>query len=175
MAEIEQLTRQNQRTFILVCSNFVMLLILFFGFGYVVWQSISLISKVKEDLARAEQAVTQLQEKVQTMNMDDLLNRVMVSAKESMGESIKTAISESEFSGSLGTLAGRVDNVQAKLASISESLKSLNDKLQWLNAERLARQVSYNMLLGLGQGLTSAAEANKPKPAPDIEKKSSEP
>ena len=54
MAEIEQLTRQNQRTFILVCSNFVMLLILFFGFGYVVWQSISLISKVKEDLARAE-------------------------------------------------------------------------------------------------------------------------
>ena len=109
------------------------------------------------------------------MNMDDLLNRVMVSAKESMGESIKTAISESEFSGSLGTLAGRVANVQDKLASISESLKSLNDKLQWLNTERLARQVSYNMLLGLGQGLTSAAEANKPKPAPDIEKKSSEP
>ena len=68
-----------------------------FGFGYVVWQSISLISKVKEDLARAEQAVTQLQEKVRTMNMDDLLNRVMVSAKESMGESIKTAISESEL------------------------------------------------------------------------------
>jgi len=162
MTEIEKLTQQNQRTFILVCSNFAILLVLFFGFGYVIWQSASLISKVKEDLVRAEQAVVQLQQKIEHMDMDTLIDRVVVSTKESVGDSIKTSISESEFGGSLNNLAERVENAQTKLEDTSESLKAANDKLQKIDTEQLARLVSYYMLQGLADGFASAAEANKP-------------
>ena len=74
---------------------------------------------------------------------------------------IKTAIQESEFSTSLDTLAGRVDNAQAKLEHLKESLQAVDDKLEKANTKQLAQWVSYNMLLELGNGFTSAAEANK--------------
>ena len=175
MNEIEQLTRHNQRTFFLVCANFAMLLVLFFGFGYVMWQSASLVSNVKADLARAEQAVAQLQQKIQTMDMDEVMGKVMQRATEGMGESIKTAIKESEFSGTLGTLAERIDNAQDKLGNISESLKAANEKLDRVDTKQLAQLVSYNMLLGMGNGFTSAAEANKPSSLEDEGSKSSTP
>ena len=162
MTEIEILRLQNRRTFVLVCSNFAMLLVLFFGFGYVLWQSSTLISKVKEDLVRAEQAVVQLQQTIQQADIDIVMDKVMASAKESLGESVKSAVSESELGGSLGNLAEKVENAQANLENSSESLKAANEKLQNMDTEHLAKLVSYYMLQGLADGFASAAEANKP-------------
>lgn len=175
MTEIEQLTRQNQRTFVFVCFNFAMLLVLFFGLGYVIWQSTSLISAVKQDLQRAEQALAQLQERVQNTNMDDLLDQVVANARDSIGQSVKTAVGESGFTGSLATLAARVDQAQTELRDVSDGLKAANEKLQKLDTEQLAQLVSYNLLQGLGEGFYQAAEASKPATLIDSKRESTDP
>jgi hypothetical protein len=96
------------------------------------------------------------------MSMDTLMDRVVASARESIGESIKTSISESEIGGSLNDLAGKVEDAQTKLEDTGESLKAVNEKLQEIDTEKLAQLVSYYMLQGLAEGFASAAEANKP-------------
>ncbi len=162
MAEIEQLQQQNHRTFVLVCVNFIMFLILFSGLAYVSWKSSMLISKLETDLEKVERAAVQFQDKIQHMDLDALMGKVMESAKENMGDSIRTALNQSDFGGSLNNLAEKVENTQDKLERISEAVQEANNKLQKIDTEQLAQLVSYNILKGVGDGFTKAAETNKP-------------
>ena len=173
MAEIEQLQQQNHRTFILVGLNFIMFLILFSGLGYVSWQSSMLISKLETDLEKIERAVVQFQEKIQHMDLDALMGKVMESAKDNMGDSIRTALTQSDFGGSLSNLAEKVEDAQNKLERVSEAVQEANDKLQKIDTEQLAQLVSYSILKGLGDGFTNAAESNKPMFKVDENDKSS--
>lgn len=165
MTDIEQLSQQHHRTFILICSNFIMFLVLFFALGFVAWQSATLMSKLKEDLERAEQAVAQLQQRIQHLNVEDLMDKVVASAGESIRTSLKTAISESNFTASLSTFSERIEGSQAKLERIGQSLQEANAKLQKINTDELAKLVSYHMLARLGEGFTTAAETRKPASA----------
>ena len=165
MTDIEQLSQQHRRTFILICSNFIMFLVLFFALGLVVWKSATLVSKINEDLARAERAVAELQQRIQYLNFETLMEKVVSSAGESIRSSLKTAINESNFSASLNTLSNRIEGSQAKLEQVGQSLQEANTKLQKINADELAQLISYHMLARLGEGFNSAAEARKPVPA----------
>ena len=162
MAEIEQLQQQNHRTFLLVCLNFFMFLILFVGLGYVAWQSSTLISKLEKDLERVEQAVGQFQSRIQQIDVDTMMPKMMESAKENIEDSIKSAINQSDFFGSLGSLTAKVDAAQDRLKQIGEVVREANEKLQKIETEQLAQAVSYNILKGLGDGFTKAAESKKP-------------
>ena len=162
MAEIEQLQQQSHRTFLLVCLNFVMFLILFLGLGYVAWQSSTLISKLEMDLGKVEQAVGQFQSRIQQIDVDTMMIKVMDSTKENIEDSIKSAINQSNFSGSLGSLTEKVDTTQDRLEQIVEAVREVSGKLQKIETEQLAQAVSYNILKGLGDGFTKAAESNQP-------------
>ena len=162
MTEIDQLQQQNHRTFVLVVINFVMFLVLFFGLGYVAWRSSTLISKLETDLEKVERAVVQFQNRIQDMDFDALMSKVIGSTKENIANSMKTALKESEFSTSVGKLAQKVENAQDKLERIGEAVGEANDKLRKIDTEQLAQAVSYHMLKGLGDGFTNAAEARKP-------------
>lgn len=162
MTENEYLRQQNQRTLILVSINFVMFLILFSGLGYVAWKSSTLITKLETDLAKAEQAVVRFQGKLEHLDIDTLMAKVMQGAKENLGESVKTALNQSDFGGSLSNLSEKVENAQGKLERISTAVQEANDNLRNIDTEQLAQLVSYNMLKGLGEGFTNAAESRKP-------------
>lgn len=167
MTDIEQLSQQHRRTFILICANFIMFVVLFFALGFVAWKSATLISKINEDLDRAEQAVAQLQLRIQDLSVENLMDKVVSSAGDSIRSSLKTAINESNFNVSLSTLSTRIEGSQAKLERIGQSLQEANDKLHKIDTEELAQLVAYHILARLGEGFTSAAEARKPLSAAD--------
>ena len=162
MTEIEQLQQQNHRTFILVGLNFIMFLVLFFGLGYVAWKSSTLISKVEDDLNKFEHAVGQFQARVQQVDLDTVMEKMLANARDKMGDSVKAALSQSEFGSSLTNLTERVDQAHDRLGSIGEAVKKTNEKLHKIDTKQLAQLVSYNILKGLGDGFTQAAESNKP-------------
>ena len=162
MNEIEQLQQQNHRTFILVGLNFIMFLILFLGLGYVAWQSSALISKLEDDLNKVEQAVEQFQARIQQVDFDTAVDKVLANARDSMGDSVRAALNQSEFGNALTNLAERVDQAQDRLEHLGDAMKEVNRKLQEIETEQLAQLVSYNILKGLGDGFTQAAEAKKP-------------
>lgn len=162
MNEIEQLQQQNHRTFILVGLNFIMFLILFLGLGYVAWQSSALISKLEGDLNKVEQAVGQFQARVQQVDFDTVVDKALANARDNMGDSVSAALNQSEFSNALSNLAERVDQARDRLEHLGNAMKEVNRKLQEIETEQLAQLVSYNILKGLGDGFTRAAEAKKP-------------
>ena len=162
MTELQLLQQQYHRTFILVGLNFIMFLVLFSGLGYVAWKSSTLIANLENDLTRVEHAVGQFQAKVQQVDFDTVMDKVLDNAGIKMGDSVKAALSQSEFGSSLTNLAERVDQVHDRLESISEAVKKANETLHKIGTEQLGQLVSYNILKGLGVGLTQAAESNKP-------------
>ena len=162
MTEIEQLQQQNHRTFILVGLNFIMFLILFLGLGYVAWQSSILISKLEGNLNKVEQAVERFQARIQQVDFDTVMDKALTNARDNMGDSVRAALSQSEFGNALTNLGERVDQANDRLEQIGDAVKNANKKLQEIETEQLAQLVSYNILKGLGDGFTQAAESRKP-------------
>ena len=173
MTDIDRLRQLHRRTFILVCSNFIMFLLLFMALGFVAWQSATLISELQRDLAKAEQAVVQLRQKIEHTNVDALMDKVIASAGESIVSSIRTEISQTDFGASFTHLGEKVENSHAKLERISQDLEEANDKLQKLDTAQLAQLASYYVLIGLGEAFTDAAEAKRPSSMPGVPNKSS--
>jgi DNA repair exonuclease SbcCD ATPase subunit len=162
MTEITQLQQKNDRMFILISLNFTMLFILFCGLGYILWQSNRLINDLKSNLQTAEQSIAEIKDRVQQIDVDTAMDRIMTSAAGKIESSIKDALQQSELISPLQTLSEKVDNTQERLSRVSESLSEINSSLQKIDTEQLARMVSYNMLKGLGDGFSQAAESRKP-------------
>jgi Mg2+ and Co2+ transporter CorA len=162
MTEIDHLRQKSDRTFILVCANFVMLFVLFCGLGYVVWRSAVLVGEVRNDLRKAEKAMAEMRNRIQGMDVDVMLERLTASAAEAMKGSVTTAIQQSDFSESLRDLSHRVENAQDRLERTGESIREIHDTLQKIDTEQLAQLISYHMLKGVGEGFNQAAESRKP-------------
>ena len=162
MTELDRLAKSTHRTFTLVCFNFAMLLVLFCGLGYVIWQSVTLIGKLRHDLDRAERAVAELRARVSEADVDAALAKVVTNATANLKQSVARAVAGTEVAGSLQNVAAKLDTAQGKLDQTSASVRQLGEKLHNLDSERLAQLISYNILKGLGQGFERAAEASKP-------------
>lgn len=161
--EIDHLTRKNDRIFILVCLNFVMLAVLFIGLAYVLWQSATITNKLKSDLAKAELAMSELKERFQLMDMDAALERVMTNSASQIKSSVNTALTQGDLGGRLDAAVNKVDKTTQKLEAAGRAVAEANERLGGIDSEQLARMVSYNILKGLGEGFTSAAESRKPR------------
>ncbi len=161
MTEIDQLQKKNNRMFILVCLNFTMLVVLFCGLGYVTWRSVVLIENLETKLSNAEAAVAGFQDRIQGMDVDVVMEKVMASATEKLKDSIKNTIQQADFTDSLGDLSEKVEATREKLERTGEAIQEINTKLRNLNGEQIAQAVSYNMLKGLGDGFNQAAESRK--------------
>ena len=161
MSDITQLKQKNDRMFILICLNFSMLFVLFCGLGYVLWESNKLVNSLKSGLQTAEQTVADLKVRVQQIDVDEAMDRMMASAAGRIEESIKGALQQSDIISPLQNLSEKVENTQERLEQAGDSLREINDKLQKIDTEKMAQLVSYNMLKGLGDGFTQAAESRK--------------
>ena len=155
MTDIDNVARKTDKTFILVCANFAMLAVLFLGLGFVLFQAATLVTGLKRDLARAEQQVVELKEKVQNLDAEVVVDKVVESAVEAIGKQISEAIPNSE---SLARLA----NVPEQVEATAENIQVIAEKVQELDADEIARHVSYHMLKGMGQGFDNAAESRNP-------------
>jgi predicted nucleic acid-binding Zn-ribbon protein len=160
--EIESLKQKNDRMFILVCLNCAMLAFLFVGSGYVLWQSARIVNELNTDLDNARLGVAELKARMQQLDVDAAMDRVMSDATEKIKESVGAAVQNSELGGPLTELSQRVQGTQEKLDRTSDAIVEINSKLSELDTQQLAQLVSFNMLQGLGEGFTQAAESRKP-------------
>lgn len=155
MSDIETLSSRSNRTFILVCANFAMLAILFLGLGFVVFQAATLVTGLKQDLARAEQQVTDLRERMEGLDAEAAMEKVIAGAVDALGDRIAQSVPDTE---ALSRLAGVPDTVE----STAEAVRVLTEKVQDLDPDEIAQHVTYQTLKSLGQGFDQAAEARKP-------------
>jgi hypothetical protein len=147
--------RQPNWLFILVCANFTMLAVLFIGLGILLFQSISLVGSLKSDLQRAEQSVAQLRERVERMEPEAAVERIVGSAVDSIRDEVRQAVTESEPLAALAAMPESLERASAAADDIAETLKDLD-------ADAIAQRVSYELLAGMGEGLQAAAEKRKP-------------
>jgi cell division protein FtsL len=155
MADIETIQKKSEKTFIIVCANFAMLAILFLGLGFVIFQAATLVTVLKQDLARAEQQVVELKDRVQEMSAEAVIEKAVATGMETFREEMAESMPGSE---ALEKLAA----VPEKLDATAEAVQAINEMVQDLDSDAFAQRLSYNILKGLGQGFEDAAESRKP-------------
>lgn len=155
MADMDYVASKSKNTFILVSINFAMLFILFCGMGFVVWQSAQLVLDLKHDLENTKQALADIKERVHTLDTEVVIEKVVESALVSIREEVASAVTDSETMAALADVPERVE-------ATTEAIKLINERIQDLDSEAIAQQVSYHMLKGLGDGFNEAAESRKP-------------
>ena len=108
MADTTSSSRRSRWLFILVCANFTMLAVLFVGIGILLFQSISLVGSLQSDLERAEATMAQLRERVERIEPEAAVDRIVGAAVESIREEVRLAVTESEPLAALSELPENV-------------------------------------------------------------------
>ena len=167
MSDFEQLQKKQNQTFILVCINFALFMILFAGMGYVSWQSALLVNQLKGELDKAEEAITQLQSRFQNMDADMIVERLVTTATEQLGESIRTVVQDSDLSGSVTQVSEKLGATHDMIVETGEAIQGIRETVNGLDTEEMAQLVSYNILKGLGDGFQQAAASRMPASSDD--------
>lgn len=167
MSDLELLQKKQNQTFILVCINFALFMILFAGLGYVSWQSATLVNRLQGDLEKAEQAITQLQSRFQNMDTDMIVERLVTTATEQLSESIKKVVQDSDLTGSVMEVSKKLRATHDMIAETGEAIQGIHETVKGLETEEMAQVVSYQILKGLGNGFQEAAESRKPNSSED--------
>lgn len=167
MSDFEQLQKKQNQTFILVCINFALFMILFAGLSYVSWQSAMLVNRLKGDLDKAEQTITDLQSRFQNMDTDRIVERLVTTATEQLGESIRKVVQDSDLTGSVMQVSEKLGATHDMIAETGEAIQGIHETVKGLETEEMAQLVSYQILKGLGNGFQEAAESRKPNSSGD--------
>jgi len=96
MADTTPSRRQSNRLFILVCANFTMLAVLFIGLGILLFQSINLVGSLNSDPHRAAEFMAHLHERVERIESEAPVERIVGAAVGSIREEVRQAVTESE-------------------------------------------------------------------------------
>ena len=163
MSELSQLQKKQNQTFILVCVNFILFMILFSALGYVTWQSAALVQQLKGDLDRAEQTIAQLQDRFQNMDTGEIVDRLVTSATEHLRESIGNVVQESELTVPIHQASEKLAATQELMAGTAEAIQGIHETVKGVDNEEIAKLVSYYMLKGIGEGFQTAADSHKPE------------
>jgi predicted PurR-regulated permease PerM len=162
MSDFEKLQKKQNKTFILVFINFSLFMILFAGLGYVSWQSVTLVNRLKGDLDRAEQTIAQLQSRFQQMDTDVIVDRLVATASERIGESIKEVVQGPDFTGPIVQASEKLAATHDMIEQNVQVIQGIHETIKGLGNEEIAELVSYQILKGLGDGFQKAAEARSP-------------
>lgn len=162
MKDLGQLKKKQDQIFILVCINCVLFMVLFTGLGYVIWQSATLVNRLKGDLNRAEQRIVDLQERFRNMEVNVLVEELVSKVSERLEKSIKTVVQDSEFTAPLNRISEKMTATHEMIVQTEDAIHGIHETVKGLNNEEIAQQVSYHILKGLGDGFQKAAETRKP-------------
>lgn len=162
MADLMQLQKRQNQMLLLVCINFVLFVVLFSALGYVAWQSATLVSRLKTDLNRAEQTISQLQDRFQNMDIEVVAERLVSSATAQLGASIAAVVQQSDLGAPMTQVSAKITAAQEAIEQTGEVVAGIQQAVAELDNEAIAQQVSYHILKGLGDGFQQAAELRKP-------------
>jgi len=165
MSDLDQIQKKQNQTFILVCVNFVLFMILFAGLGYVSWQSATLVNRLKGDLDKAEQAIAEIQNRFQDIDTDVIVDRLVATVSEHLSESIKNVVQGSELTVPLREASEKLAATQEVIEETGEAIQAIQETVKGVDNEEIAKLVSYHILKGLGDGFQEAAESRKPDPS----------
>ncbi len=164
MDDYNQLRKKQNQMFFLVLINFILFMVLFAGVGYVAWQSFVLVSRLQNDLARTEQTVVNLQDKLRKMDTNLLVERIVEKTTGRLAQSIETVLENTDLVSPITKVSDKLDTTQEKIIETGEAIKEIRSAVKGLDNEDIARRVSYNILKGLGDGFQEAAESRSPAP-----------
>jgi len=116
---------------------------------------LSLVNSLRSDLQRAEASVAQLCERVEHIEPDAAVGRIVKSAVGSIREEVRQVVSESEPLAALSSVPESIGRASAAADDMAARLKDLD-------ADAIAQRVSYQVLKGLSEALDAAAEKRKP-------------
>ncbi len=162
MSDFEQLQKKQNKTFILVFINFSLFMILFAGLGYVTWQSATLVNRLKGDLDRAEQTIAQLQSRVQDMDTNVIVDRLVTTASIQIGESIKEVVQGLNITEPIVQASEKLAATHDMIEQNVQAIQGIHETVKGLGNEEIAALVSYQILEGLGDGFKEAAETRRP-------------
>ena len=162
MSDFEQLQKKQNKTFILVFINFSLFMILFAGLGYVTWQSATLVNRLKGDLDRAEQTIAQLQSRVQDMDTNVIVDRLVTTASIQIGESIKEVVQGLNIPEPIVQASEKLAATHDMIEQNVQAIQGIHETVKGWDNEEIAKLVSYQILKGLGDGFQEAAETRKP-------------
>lgn len=162
MNELSRLQSRQNYTFILVCANFVMFVILFSGLGYVVWQSATLVNRLQGDVEKAEQTIVELRTQIQQIDTGVMVDRIVASATDHLKASISEAVQRSDFAAPIKHASEKIVATEELLKNTGMAIQGMHETIKGVNNEEIARLVSYQVLKGLGEGFQHAAESHRP-------------
>lgn len=169
MSDYDQLEKKQNQIFILTCLNFIMFLVLFCGLGYVTYQSANIVAKVKNDLELAEQKIAGLHEKMDHLDAEEIVQRIVAMATEQVAESVRNVIAESTLpeplknaSAKIENASERIDQTREVVISTGAAIQDISEVVKGLDSDEIAQRVSYHILKGLGDGFQEAAADRKP-------------
>lgn len=149
MSEILQFQKKQDRIFLLVCINFLFFMILFAGFGVVLLKSASLVNRLSSDLTKAEDTITQLQQKFQTIDTAQLVDRITDNATDKLGDSIDRSLSDVDLARPITQLSDKIVITQQMLEKSGSTLSEINANVTQLDNDVIARKVAGYVLQGL--------------------------
>jgi len=162
MDDYSRLQKKQNQMFIIVLINFFLFMILFTGLGYVTWQSYALVTRLKSDLVKTEQTVAGLQDRLKNLDTDVLVDRLVGKTTEKLSQSIEKVLADSSVISPLKNVSEKLDTTQKSIVETGAAIQDISAAVQGLDNEEIARRVSYNILKGLGDGFSEAAESRKP-------------
>ena len=163
MTDFERLHSKQTKIFILVCTNFVLFLVLFSGLGYVTWQSAALVHQLQKDLDRAEQTIGNLRDRIQQVDIEVITDRLVTTASKQIGESIRGVVQAPDIMDPIVQATEKLAATQEMIMETGEAIQGIHEKVKGLDNEEIAQLVAYHTLKGLGDGFQKAAESRKPE------------
>lgn len=171
MNELIHLQKKQNRMYILVCINFLLFIIIFIGLGLVIWKSATLVSRLNADLGKAEQAIMQLQSRFQDVNTDEIVERLVNTASEQLGSSIRTTLKNTDLAQPIAEISAKIAQTQEMVGKSSETMQRVQEKMSHLDNDEIAQRVSYHVIKGLGDGLQKVADDRLPPVQGSIKRK----
>ena len=165
MNEFNQFQRKQNQTFILVCINFLLFMVLFTGLGYVTYKSASLVNQLQEDVDKAEQAVAGLQNRIRDMDTEVIVDRLVVAATEQLGESMRGVVERADLTAPMERVQEKMAATHDMIEQTGRAIQGIHETVKGIDNEEIARLVAYHILKGLGDGFEQAAEIRKPDSA----------
>ncbi len=144
MSDLDRVQKRQRQNLVLSWVNLALFVVLFAGLAFVIGTAVSLVNRVNTGLDAAEESIAAVQEQLRSLEPEAIVEQLVSTATAQLDESITGAIMESEF------------------AQTMEAIQELYQSIEGLDPDALAQQVSYNVLIGLSDGLRNAAEARNP-------------
>ncbi len=162
MSEMLAIQKKQNRIFLIVCLNFLLFMVLFGGLGYVTWQSAALVNQLKGNLDQAEETIVQLKGRLQQLDTDVIVDRLVSSASDQISESLKQVVENTDITAPITQMSEKLSATQETFEKTNQAIVGIHETVKGLDNEEISQLVSYYILKDLGDGLHKAAEKSKP-------------